>query len=126
VQLQREGELVPALPRVVCQQRRADGEVGERGGIRGRRLRALAGDQVELSQLLTLMSGGNQRRAAIELTDDLEDRLLPLLRRRVRREQPSDAEMRLGAKRFRNQGIGGLPTPVVDEAVRAVRPLEQL
>ena len=36
VQLQREGELVPALPRVFRQQRRAGDEIGERRGISGR------------------------------------------------------------------------------------------
>ena len=50
LQLQREDQLVPALPAVLRQQRRAGDEIGERRGIGGRRLGALAGDQVELGQ----------------------------------------------------------------------------
>ena len=60
---------------------------------------------------------GDQRGAAVELIDDLEDRLLPLLRRGMRREQPADPQMRLGARPLRDQRIGGLLDPVVDEPV---------
>ena len=56
VQLQREGELVPALPAILRQERRAGGEIGQRRGVGGRRLGALARDQVELGQLLALLS----------------------------------------------------------------------
>ncbi len=82
-----------ALPRVFPEQRRAGDEIGERRGISGRRLRALARDQVELGQMLALVACGDQLGAAVELIDDLEDRLLPLLRRSMGREQPSDPEM---------------------------------
>ena len=56
VQLQREGELVPALPAVVRQQRRTGGEIVERRGVGRGGLGALARDQVELGQLLALVS----------------------------------------------------------------------
>jgi hypothetical protein len=39
----------------------------------------------------------DQRGAAVELTHDLEDRLLPFLGARLCREQATDPEMRLGA-----------------------------
>ncbi len=55
VQLQREDELVSALPAILRQQCRTGIEIGERRGICGRRLGALARDQVELGQLLTLV-----------------------------------------------------------------------
>ena len=94
---------MPALPRVFLQQRRARDEIGERRGISGRRLRALARGQVELGQLLALVARGDQISTAVELIDDLEDRFLPLLRGRVRREQPSDPEMGRGALLCRDQ-----------------------
>ena len=56
VQLEREGELVPALPAVVRQQCRTGGEIGERRGVGGRGLGAPARDQVELGELLALVS----------------------------------------------------------------------
>ena len=101
--------------RVLRQQCRAGDEIGERRGVGGRRLGALARDQVELGQLLALVARGDQGGAAIELIDDLEDRLLALLRRGVRREQPADPQMGLGAlllpgsanRRLPGRGRGG-------------------
>ena len=66
-----------------------------------------------------------KRGAAVELIDDVEDRLLPLLGRRVRREQPADPEVRLGAQLLRDQRIGGFLNAVVDEPVGAVEALDQ-
>ena len=40
LQLEREGQLVPALPRIARQQRGAGGEIGQRRCVGGRRLRA--------------------------------------------------------------------------------------
>ena len=48
-------------------------------------------------------------RAAIELIDDLEDRLLAFLRRCVRGEQPADAQMGLGALRLPGSANRRLP-----------------
>src|SRR4051812_3798585 len=58
MQLQRKGKLVPALPRVFRQQGRTGGEIGDRRCVGGSRLGALACEQVELRQLLTLVSQG--------------------------------------------------------------------
>src|SRR5882757_10697328 len=55
VQLQRKGELVPALPRVFRQQGRTGGQIGERRGVGGSGLGAPAREQVELGQLLSLV-----------------------------------------------------------------------
>ncbi len=62
-----------------AQQCRTRDEIGQRRGVGCGGLGALAGDQIELGQLLALLSRGDQRRAAVELIDDVEDRLLPLL-----------------------------------------------
>src|SRR5215470_18926345 len=83
VQLQRKEQLVPALPRVVRQQCRPGTEIGERRGVGRGRLGMRARNQVELGQLLTFFDGGDTRRATVELIDDVEDRLLPLLERGV-------------------------------------------
>src|SRR5882757_5033915 len=101
MQLQRKGEFVPALPRVFWQQGRTGSEIGERRGVGGSRLGALGREQVEFGQLLTLVSRSDQGRAAVELIDNLEDDLLAFFRRGMRREQPSDAQVRLGAQPFR-------------------------
>ena len=42
----------------------------------------------------------------------------------MRREQPPDAEMRLGAPFLRDEGIGGFLDTVVDEPVGALQPLD--
>src|SRR3984885_6844511 len=44
----------------------------------------------------------------------------------MRREQPSDAQVRLGAQPFRYQRIRGLLNTVVDELVRMLQALDQL
>ena len=76
--------------------------------------------------MLALVLCGDQRGAAVELIDDLEDRLLPLLRRRVRRQQPADPQMRRGAQVCRDQRIGGFLNPVMDELVGAFQAQDQL
>ena len=63
-----------------AQQRRAGDEIRERRGVGRRSLGALPGDQIELGESLTFVSRGDQRHATVELIDDFEDRLLPLLR----------------------------------------------
>ena len=46
--------------------------------------------------------------------------------RRVRGEQPADAQMGGGARVFRDQRIGGLLHPIVKESVGAVLALDEL
>ncbi len=111
---------MPALPRVFGQQGRAGREVGERRGVGRGSLGPPAGDQVELGQLLTFISRRDQRRAAVELIDYLEDRLVPLSRRRPRRQQPADPQVRLGAQVFRDQRIGGFLDAVMEKPVVTV------
>ena len=47
---------MPALPCVFGQQSLACSQIGERRGVRGRSLGALAREQVEFGQLLTLVA----------------------------------------------------------------------
>ena len=103
LQLQGEDQVVPALPAIVAQERRTGDEIFECRNISGRSLGALARDQVELGQLLPLLLRSDQGHAAVQLIDDVEDRLFTFFGRRVRRQQPSDAQMRLGAQCFRDQ-----------------------
>ena len=76
--------------------------------------------------MLPLFSPGDHVRAAIELIDDLEERLLPLLGRDVRREQSPDSKMRLAAQLLRDQRIRGLLHPVMDEPISTSLTLDQL
>ena len=103
MQLQRKCELVPALPAILCQQSRTGDEIGERRCVCGRSLSLLAGDQIELGELLTFVSRSDQRLTAVELIDDFEDSLLPLRRWRVRRQQPADPQVVGGPQCFRDQ-----------------------
>jgi hypothetical protein len=82
---------------------------------------ACARHQVELGQLLALVPCGEQRGAAVELIDDLEERRLPLLRRRVRHEQPADPEMGRGAQVCRDQCIGGFLDAVMEKPIGTFR-----
>src|SRR5258708_36344054 len=60
------------------------------------------------------------------MIDDLEDRLLPFLRGRVRREQPSDPEMGCGAQICRYQYVGGFLDAVMDKSVTVFQTRNQL
>ena len=68
--------------------------------------------------MLALVSRGDQGCAPVELIDDLEDRLLELLRWGVGRQQSPDSQMGVGARWFGNQAIGGFLHAVVKELVR--------
>ena len=70
---------------------------------------------------LALFDRGDEVRAAIELVDDFEDGFVAFRRRRVLGEQHADAQVRLGAQVFRDQGVGGLLHAVVQETVRIIR-----
>src|SRR5579864_2163711 len=87
VQVQREGELALPLPRVFRQKRGAGDEIGESRSVSSRRLCALTRDQVKLSQLLTLIAFTDQRSTTVEMIDDLENRLIPLIGGRLGQEQ---------------------------------------
>ena len=69
--------------------------------------------------MLALVACGDQLGAAVELIDDLEDRLLSLLGRDVRREQPPYSKVRFAAQRLRDQRVGGFLNAIVDELVGA-------
>ena len=60
------------------------------------------------------------------MTDDLEDRFLPLFGRCLRHQEPADPQMVRGTRFLRDQRIGRFPYPVMNEHVRIVPPFEQL
>src|SRR5882672_12595775 len=109
-----------ALPAILRQQCRTREEIGERRGVSGRCLGALARDQVELSQFLTFVSRRDEGRAAVELIDDLEDDLLALLLWRVRHEQSPDSEVLAGARRFRDERVRSFLDAIMHEPVGAI------
>ena len=73
-----------------------------------------------------LVSRGDQGRAAVVLIDDVEDRLLPLLGRYVRRELSPYSKVRLVAQLLRDQRIGGFLNAIVDELIGAFQVLDQI
>ena len=76
VQLKREGELVPALPRVARQQSRTRAGIGQRRRVRRRRLGTAGGNQVQIGEPFALLARRDQHVAAVELADELENVLL--------------------------------------------------
>ena len=105
------------LPSVVWHNCRAGDEIAQRRNIGRGSFGALARNQIEIRKLLLLVSRCDQRSTAVELIDDLENRLFPLLRRSMRGQQPADSEMRLGAPLFRDQRIGRFLNAVMKEAI---------
>ena len=53
--------------------------------------------------MLSFLLRGDQRRASVELIDDLENGLFAFFRNGMCQEQPSDQEVRLGAHPFRHK-----------------------
>ena len=117
---------MPALPGISRQQCRTGDQILQRRGVRSGGLGALARKQIELGHLLALVSRGDQGNAAVVLIDDVEDRLLPLLGRYVRRELSPYSKVRLVAQLLRDQRIGGFLNAIVDELVGAFQVLDQL
>src|SRR5262249_41847626 len=105
------------IPAILWEQRYSRNEICERRGVRSGRLGALSRDQVELSDLRPLASGCDQGNATIELIDDLEDRLVPLLGSGMYKQHPADSEMSFDAMGFGNQRVRGFLNTVVQEAV---------
>ena len=125
VQLEREGERGLAFPGVFGQQGRPGSEIGQRRRVGRRGLGAPARDQVQLGDPLPLLARGDQRGAAVELADDLEDTLPDRLWRRLGGEPPADGEVRPGPLAFGDQGISRLLDTVVQEAVGLLPPEHQ-
>ena len=73
LQLEREGEVVPALPGVFRQQSSSRTGIGQRRGVRCRSFGAAGGNQVQLGEALALLARRDQHAAAVELADELED-----------------------------------------------------
>ncbi len=123
--LQGEQQFVAALPARLVQQLRAAGEIGQGRGIGGRGLGPLPGEQVELGQALALGRLGDQRGAAVELADDLEDRLFARLRRRLLGQQAADPQVLSGALGLGDQQVGRLVDAVVGKGVGTLPALHQ-
>src|SRR5262249_58453827 len=91
MQLQFERQILPSLPCVPRQQRCAGGKIDQRGGISRRRLCALPSRQVQLSELFALVVRSDQRRATVELVDDLENSLVAFFWWCLRSQQATDS-----------------------------------
>src|SRR5690349_16003427 len=92
MQLEFEDQLASRLPALLGQQVSTRTEVTERGSESSRRTGAPAGCQVERRELLTFSHCRNQAKTPVELIDNFKDRLVPLLRRRLRRYQPTNQQ----------------------------------
>ena len=87
MKLKVEGEPVASFPSVVPQQCAAGDEVPQRRIISGCRLRTLARNEVQLSDMFAFLRRADQRRATTELVDDIKDVLLEVLRGRPDRDR---------------------------------------
>ena len=122
MQLEGKGDFSIVLPAILREQRRTGSQVGERRGVRGRGLGPLPRDQVEFGKLVSLVPCSDEGSAAVELIDDVEDRVPPLLRRRVCHEQAADPQMLDGLIALGDKRIGRLLNAIVQEPVGALQP----
>ena len=76
--------------------------------------------------MFPLVLRGDKPGAAIELIDDLENRLFAALGRRLRDQKPPYPEVGRGALRVRDQRIRGLLHPVVNKFVGMLLARDQL
>jgi hypothetical protein len=94
--------------------------VGEHG-----RVRAPPREQVELGRPRPLARVRDERRAQVELVDDVEHALGELALGSVLEEQPPDVQVGRAAAVFRDERIGGLLHAVVREPVRGADAIEE-
>jgi hypothetical protein len=118
VELQREGELVLSLPAVLCQQRRAGGEVLQRRSVGRRSLGTLSSDEVDLGDPLALLPRGDELGPTVELARDLEDLLLEILWCGPREEQAADPEVHRRPVACGDERVGSLLHAIVWEPIR--------
>jgi len=118
-ELDGEDQLVAALPGVFGKQRGTAGEIAEGRRVGGRRPGALARDQVQPGDLPTLLRRHEQRGAAIELVDDVEDCLVALLRGYASDEGAAEGEMGACAVALRDESVASLLNPIVQERIGA-------
>src|SRR5262245_20161746 len=105
-ELECEGEIVAPLPAVLGQQTSSGGEILQRRDVGGRAFGALAGNQVELGNPLTLLLAEEQLGATVELVDDIKDLLGELVGGHSCKQHSADAQMHLRAQLLRDQRIG--------------------
>src|SRR6185436_7218634 len=106
-------------------QTRSIDKIFQRRRISSRAFGTFAGEQIEFSQLLAFVSRGDQGRAAVELMDDLEDILLPVLRGAPPQQLPTDSQVERRASFIRGQRVGGFLHSVVDKPVGSRLVLDQ-
>src|SRR5256885_12246623 len=97
MELEFEDQLALRVPALLRQQIPTRGEVAERGTKGGCCTGAPTGCQVERRELLTFVDCRNQTKTAVELIDNLKDRLVQLLRRWLRGHLPPQRQMGSGA-----------------------------
>ena len=126
VELEREGELVPPLPGVFGQERRAGGEVLQRRGVGRRGLGALARDEVELGHPLALRPGDVISAAPRSSWFTISKICSSSSSGGVSApQQPADAEVQRRPLAVGDERVGRLLHAIVREAVGALEPQEQ-
>ena len=116
-QQQRERELVGVVPGIGREEPDPVIEVLERRRVGIGRQGALAGDQVELGQLTSLLRLDHASDREVEMVDDVEDTSLALFGRDRGFEQPPDPQVRVHPLCFGEQRGHRLHHPVVEELV---------
>src|SRR5689334_173961 len=126
MEFELECKSVLPIPEVLREERATSSEVVQRRGVGRGSLGALACQKVELGRLLSLLRQMHQGRASTELIGDLEDHLLPLLSRGLRRKQSPYSKVHVLALWLRDQQIGGFLNSIMDKLVGASEPHDQL
>ena len=118
---ERQHQLVLRLPAPVAEETEPGAEVTERGLVGRRRLGLAACDQIEPRQGQPLRVVAHQLAADVEVPGDVEDLLLPARTVPSPEQEPTNREVDVLLTLARDQGVGGLLDPVVQERVRGRR-----
>ena len=92
-----------AVPVAFVEQGHASHQIDACGRIGRRRLGFSPGAQLDRRHLRFLVSVDQQRGAPIEMVRDMEQMLAEFVRRHVRQQHTSDAQMEVGALLVRNK-----------------------
>ena len=119
-QEQAQHQVVGSLPPFVRQNGDACCEVIGGRGIGGRGFRLPPCNKIEFGRAHLLGPLGNERRAQVQLVDEVVDLLRDPLLHGLRDKKTCDPQMEFGATFRRNQRIGGFLNPIMEEPIASL------
>ncbi len=115
-----EGEIVLVVPSGIRQCIEGRIQVPARGFVGRRGLRPASRLEVDPGRPLALRRAGQERQAHVDLVGDGQDALDGLVGPQPPEQQAADAQVPARSHGLRDEAVGGLPHPVVEEAIVTV------